>query len=134
MTHPAVEYIDRWKVKYKQGLFKGYIVDRRIFITLAIIILALAAYAFGKYGTEERIYINCPDTVHGMCLNPCFNVTRCGEYAAIEYLSPGETFGTKPDWFYSNYPTMIIFLCALAVVLNHFIYNRKFEGGELDGD
>jgi hypothetical protein len=124
--------IDKWKVTPKSGSFKGYIIDRRIFLVLSLIVVSISICAVFRYGLEEKLYINCPADTTGKCYNPCYKMgDRCGIYDKIEYLEPGTTVGKPPDWFFNSYPIIALSLLFIAFITNHLIYNREFDGGEL---
>lgn len=132
-------------VTKKKGRFnyvgESYKFDRVIFnVTMVFIILALV-YVFSTYGFDfsPRIYFKCRETTEP-CINPFYKgPIPLGTYEIIEpkykeactydwcndqYLPPGFEGGEKPTWLYDNIGKICWSLFILALLLNHFLYNR----------
>lgn len=122
LKHPFVEKVDRWKVRY----VNGYIIDRRIFLLLMVVIISLTIYGFSRYdwNFEQKIYLSCDSPTP--CQNPLYE--RCSEWYCQEQLIPaGFEYGEKPDSFFMNFNMYVLLLVIVAFVLNHIIHNRNFE-------
>lgn len=113
-----------------------YRFDRRIFQVTILIVIALILFVFNAYNWDfsDKIYINC--NVSSGCENPFYQQStwsplsqedraRCkAEWCTQPRLPFGFETGTKPNWFYSNVGPICYTIFMLALLLNHFLYNK----------
>ena len=103
-----------------------YRFDRYLFRAVAAIV-ALSALAFVIiYGSQDHVYIFCPKTIQGYCVNPFYSPECVTPDCAFLYMQPGETYGTPPPFFYGVFALLMGVVLATAFLLNHFIYNKRY--------
>lgn len=122
---PFTKPMDRWRVRTEAG----YVFDRRIFIGLTVLIVLgmVAGFFIGGMPWERKVYLHCPENaVGGRCSNPLYQ--KCSEwYCQQESFVPGFTYGEPPGALYDYYSLYVIGLCVLALIINHYAYNKQFE-------
>lgn len=129
-------------VSKREGKFNiigegGYRFNRHIFQITLIIIVVLILYVMNTYGFDfnTKIYYKCEEP--NSCLNP-FNVNNLEsplpyddkilctyEWCNDEYLPYGFEFGKKPTLLYKSIGPISFTLFFLALLLNHFLYNKN---------
>lgn len=114
-----------------------YRFDRWLFNSVIVIILCLLCYVFYIYGFDfsTNIYYKCDETVNG-CSNPFHldndmsplsmsDKLKCRfDWCNDPVLPAGFEYGTKPSPLYNNVAPISYTLFIIAVILNHFLYNR----------
>lgn len=117
---------ETWKeiTKKRYKIFKGYKVDRFIFNIGFFLILGFLIYVAWSYNFDLDYY-NCGGGMYegNKCLNPFYKPVS---WKNLEFLEPGE-YGKKPGvLFYSTFVVAFGGL-ILMLLLNHFLFNRKFN-------
>jgi len=130
-------------VKKREGRFNimgdnAYKFDRWLFNSTILIIICLLLYVFSTYGFDftPKIYIKCEEA----CDNPFYigpEANREGGVLSLEdkqkctfewckekSLPAGFEFGKRPSPLYNNIGPVCYLLFALALILNHFLYNK----------
>jgi hypothetical protein len=126
-----------WKEDIVKTKFEGqeYLINKRIFQTLVIIVGIVGFGIFFYYGGDRsyNLYVSCNDSMSGFCLNPVYqNFKYCGkhvdansELCTSEYLPNGFVYGSPPPPILGHFVTFTIFGLCVAVLVNHFIHNKK---------
>lgn len=145
----ALNRKERGSVLKRGFLPKGYVVKRWIVwlsFLPAILILGIMLY---REGLNENFYLRCPSDVV-QCDNPFYNSCDvmdpstwcadgklrnivCSEYPGVcmlQFLPSGFEIGQKPGFLYDWFFVFAAFPPLGAVVLNHFLFNRKFKFGK----
>lgn len=120
----------------------GYKADNRIFLAAVFIILIwLCAAAWPiSLDTKTHVYVNCPNSSINspQCENPFWreNYVKMGlnpdehcPYVGLcdfEYLQPGQSWGSPPNFFYNNMTTFSFLIIVLAILINHFVHNKNY--------
>lgn len=137
--------------KISQNRYKeigGYKLDRWLF-QLAMWLIFGWLFFVAYYHNFNLDYFNCPvdsdgsisgakimlkdftvaenNVKEGLCRNPFYKASWKNQ----EYLPPGE-YGTKPGKLFYSAQWVSIGLIVLALLLNHFIYNRGFKFNDDD--
>jgi len=102
-----------------------YIVDRRIVIFYLMILFSIFLYGASQQGFDfsQHYYFNCS-------IGPCENVFygKCSmDWCSEKILPSGFSYGEKPSYLSTNFSWIAMLLGLVAVIVNHFIYNRNFE-------
>lgn len=128
------------KDRYKD--FRGYKFDRLIFqISMAAVFIFLFYVAYSHSFNLD--YFHCPlladgsldssswlmtrnfeqENTQGYCKNPFYKPQN---WKNMEYLPPGD-YGTKPGLLFRSMYLVVGLILALGFVVNHLIYNKKFD-------
>ena len=132
--------------RYTKLDFEGgssYIVDKYIIYAWVSIALLFVIIIFFKYGfqIEKQYYINCdvPQNIYfnslaiGKCQNILYlNFPICeeinnGAFCNVEYFDNGFTYGEPTPWIINYFPTIIVFLLIIALIINDLINNNRFK-------
>jgi hypothetical protein len=125
-------------------ILPGYVFNKVIFkvgIALIVVWLLVAGYSLG-FHWGNNVYVHCPDK--GVpCENPFYNPVvqspypkliadnpTCIKYGVCdrETLSPGESFGSPPSFFFQYAGDFAILIFSLMILWNHLLYNARFKG------
>jgi len=102
-----------------------YIVDRRIVIFYLMILFSIFLYGASQQGFDfsQHYYFNCEK---GPCENYFYG--KCSmDWCSEKFLPSGFSYGEPPPYLSSNFTWIAMMLGFAAIIVNHFIYNRKFE-------
>ena len=119
----------------KVVLSNGYVLNRSVFrwLLLSLAVVVLVSVGVEGFDFKPKYYMECrADAFSGFCSNPYFEVEGCPFSEAVcsmERLPSGFSVGEKPSQWLKWLPLLMGFLILLAVVFNHFEFNR----GEVDG-
>jgi len=110
----------------------GYVVNKWIFRCAFIFMLLLFLVVVRVDGWGVAVggssYILCDSP--GGRLNP-FGLDckseRVGVDCQPEYLSYGEVVGFKPSRLARFFPSLCVWLFAVALLLNHYLYNKNWR-------
>ena len=133
---------DRYtRIKLKND--KDYIVDKYLIYSWAFISLLGVIFIMSLYGfnIEKQYYINCdvPENSYfnnlaiGKCQNTLYhNFPICeeinnGAFCNVEYFDNGFTYGEPTPWIINYFPTIIVFLLIIALIINDLINNNRFK-------
>lgn len=113
----------------------------RIFIAGVAIFLVFVGLSLPK----DRAYFKCsqldgvPVEVNGYrlmlgsmmpCENPFYKIDPCPfanpQQCAKQFVAPGEVLGSQPGLWYKLASPIVLSSLALAVALNHFLYNKGY--------
>lgn len=121
-------------VRYK--IFEnGYKVDK-VIVWVALVLVCvymLITIASNGMNFKNNFYVSCAENIP--CKNPFYRsydntlpekvLKLCVyEWCNDEYLPPGFEYGKKPNGFYNFIYIFSFGLIILALVINHFIYNK----------
>lgn len=102
----------------------GYKVNKWLFRSVFIIVLLLFVVVVRVDGWGVAVrgsqYVYCPADGPS-CLNPYVDGVE------PSYLLSGESVGVEPSVYARVAPYLCVGFFALAVLLNHLIYNRNFK-------
>lgn len=117
-----------------------YKINKTLFRVLLVFVLLLGVYTLylEDWDFENSIYIKCPEKSMTACDNPFyyknyelagFGLDKCpdSELCRIEKFYPGETYGKERGWLYHNYEMIVFVLFLLALLFNHYKYNKNFD-------
>lgn len=120
----------KWRFKeYKKSAFKGYVVDRMIFLVGMIFVVLLFGFVANHYNWDfsKQLYIKCDGLPN--CQNPIFGHKACKnlDWCFNETLPYGFQYGMPPDNWLKNCQYGMFGIILAAFIINHLIYNRKFN-------
>jgi len=123
---PPHNPMKRFKI-YEKGPFKGYRMNRPLFVVIFTLCIALLVLTVAVDGVSFlNRYVSCPEDAYVHCENPFYG--ECdGEACRDEFLYPGVTYGEPPSFLYRNVPFYVIVLFCSYFFINHLLYNRKFK-------
>lgn len=127
-------------IKKREGRFNitrtGYRFDRRFF-KWSVAVIMLVLFGTFLYGlmlglpARDTLYMRCPEDARGPCRNPFYlncDADYCRDIESAPTIMPGVTIGTPPDQRFLRIQGRAIFIAwvlfALAIAINHFLYNR----------
>jgi hypothetical protein len=118
--------IRKMKDRFRQ--FKGYILDRVIFIT-AMWILFIGMFIFAYVNDFDLDYFRCGypeeqikfNSSINTCHNPFYKEPTWKDY---EYLAVGE-YGKNPSWYTIFLPVYLLGIAGITFIVNHLFHNRR---------
>ena len=113
----------------------GYVFDRRVFRTYALLLLLIIVYIGATHNVGfNNFYLHCAvddNPIETQCVNPCYeNYDReeCAPIVDLETIPRGFTLGTPPDPSFMR-AINVLFWCVgigfvLSCVINHYLHNK----------
>lgn len=124
-----------------------YVVNRNIFHVGLFLIVLLGFFVIVQgYKNNSFTYLTCKTPSNdyaSKCENQFYHNNICYNndirYVQIksfllkydlcnkEYLFNGESYGNKPSFFANNFGLLVFLILLICLLVNHFVYNKKFK-------
>jgi len=144
------EKIKKWESKL--NISKGrYKFNKLVFNIMILLMLLIVFFVWAEYDFENikkpHIYLACNEP-NLVCENEFYDLCNpnshefvayqdvCNdlepELYANEFLRKGDSVGHKPSWLAKNTSDLFFYLLCLAILLNHFLFNKGFKFKKLE--
>jgi hypothetical protein len=116
----------------------GYRFNKLLIWGTLLILIGFVTYNYSKYGLDTQPYFKCNDAYcknkiaeqlnpmeqdKAHCTGTCMPIKCEAAWCTMEYVPRGE-YGERPSWVWQNFNFIAWGLVIVALVLNHFLFNR----------
>lgn len=107
----------------------GYVVDkwflRSAFLIMILLFLVVVRVDGWDVAVRGSQYVECADPFG--CVNPFYDPVVDAYSFDGYFMRDGDSWGVLPSRLARLFPYLCVGLFALALLLNHLIYNRNFK-------